>query len=232
MKNIVPILSAVLLSISAVISAQAQTEGFNVKTPVETLADNSSKFLNDISADAKIAPKNSIPQDIICRAECYLVIPSVETIPSRHDFAGSGLLGCRTAGSGKLTPPIFFQITNLDSFNESGGGLIILVMDRKGVKSILGDQLQLTPDNATGGRVGSESDVKTLKSFIAYARPAGNAIQGFDASGSTLVYGSGDTFNAYQQGLDPIDIMLFGIDVPPVLRGFNTSLEGLRKGCK
>ena len=226
-KFTIPIISAALLIIFAGVFSHAQTEGFNVKTPVQTISDNSSKFINDISADGKRDPGATMP--IICRAECILVIPSIQAVSGRDDFAGTGLLGCRYADSGKLAPPIFFQITNLESFDENGGGLIILVMYRNGVKSILGDQLQLNPQNtASGSGKGNE----ITRSFIAYAKPAGGVIKTFDASGGTLVYDSGDTFNAYQQDIDPIDIMLFSIDIPPALRGFNTSIEQLRKGCK
>ncbi len=226
------IISTALSAICAGVISYAQTEGFDVKTPVQTIADNTSKLINEISADAKREPKTSIPQNVVCSAACLLVIPSIQVVPGRDDFAGTGLLGCRHADSGKPAPPIFFQITNLDSFNESGGGLVIFVMDRAGVKSILGDQLQLTSGNTGGGVTGAEADVKNLKSFPAYARPADGTIQPFDASGSTLVYAGGDTFNAYQQDIDPVDIMLFSIDVPPALRGFNNALEEWRNGCK
>lgn len=233
MRNIaIMIISAALSTIYAGVISHAQTEGFNVKTPVQTISENSSKLINEISADAKREPKTSIPEDVICSAACYLVIPSIQVVSGRDDFAGTGLLGCRHADFGKLAPPIFFQIANLDSFNENGGGLVIFVMDRTGVKSILGDQLQLTSGNAGSGKVGAEADVKNPKSFAAYSRPTDGTIQPFDASGSTLVYDSGDTFNGYQQDIEPVDIMLFSIDVPPALRGFNNSLEEWRMGCK
>lgn len=233
MRNIaILIISAALSTIYAGVTALAQTEGFDVKTPVQTIADNTSKLINEISADAKREPKASIPRNVVCDAACLLVIPSIQVVPGRDEFAGTGLLGCRHADSGKPAPPIFFRITNLDSFNESGGGLVIIVMDRAGVKSILGDQLQLTSGNTGSGKVGAEADVKNLKSFAAYTWPADGTIQPFDASGGTLVYDSGDTFNAYQQDIDPVDIMLFSIDVPPALRGFNNALEEWRMGCE
>ncbi len=228
-KFAMPIMSAALFAILTGVSSFAQTEGFNVKTPVQTISDNSSKFINGISADVKGDPNNSIPQNIICRAECILAIPSIHVAPGRDDFAGTGLLGCRYTDSGKFAPPIFFQITNLETFNENGGGLVVLVMDRSGVKSVLGDQVQLNHDNTVSG---SGTGNETPKSFIAYAGPAGGQVKAYDASGGTLVYDSGDTFNAYQQDVEPVDIMLFSIDIPPALRGFNTSLEQLRKGCK
>ncbi|MEW6143444.1 MAG: hypothetical protein AB1598_00335 [Thermodesulfobacteriota bacterium] len=232
MKLKMQIVSVVLFALFTGFSAHAQTEGFNVKTPLQTISDNSSSLINGISADSKRDPKISIPRDLICGAECYLVVPSIQAVPGRNEFAGTGLLGCRYSDSGKLAPPIFFQAANIESFDENGGGLIILVMDRKGAKAILGDQLQLTPANSSGGKVGPEQDTKNLKSFVAYSKPAGGAIESFDASGSTLVYASGDTFNAYQQDIDPVDIMLFSIDVPPALRGFNSAIEEWRKGCE
>lgn len=234
MKNfqLVSISCAVLFSLCIALQSQAQTEGFNVKTPVETIAESSSEFIKQVDEVAKSEPRMSIPRDLICGAECIVVIPSIQTVSGRSDYEGTGLLGCYSADSGRLAPPIFFRVTNIESFNESGGGLIVLVTDRKGVKSVLGDQLQLTPQNTSGGVIGTKSDVRNLKSFISYARPAGGRIKSFDASGSTLVYDSGDTFNAYQQDIDPIDIMLFGIDVPPALRGFKNALESFRDGCK
>lgn len=234
MKNVLTVIYSALIVVSFLLStaqsSRSQTEGFNVKTPVQTISDNSSKLINEISADAKSDPKMSIPS--ICSAECYLVIPSIQAVPGRDDFAGTGLLGCLHVDSGKLAPPIFFQATNIESFDENGGGLIVLVTNREGVKAILGDQLQLTPANSSGGQIGAETVVKNPKPFIAYAKPAGGAVQGFDGSGVTLVYGSGDTFNAYQQDIDPVDIMLFSIDVPPALRGFNSAIDEWRKGCK
>jgi len=223
---------AILLSVCASFQSRAQTGGFHDKSPVQTIFDSSSEFINEIAADAKVNPGTSIPKDLLCRAEFILAVPSIETVSGRNDFQGTGLFGCFHEGSGNLAPPIFFRVTNIETFNENGGGLIILVTDRKGVKSILGDQLQMNPQNTSGGGTGTKADTNNLKSFIAYARPLGGVIKAYDASGSTLVYDSGDTFSAYQQDLDPIDIMLFGIDVPPALRGFKTALETWRGACK
>ncbi len=237
MKNLsILILSAFLVSMYSLLPVEissAQTEGFNVKSPIEKISDKSAEFLKNIIEESENDPEHAIPKDSICRAQCYLVIPSITVDPGRNDFSGTGLLGCRAADSGKLTPPLFYNITNLESFNESGGGLIILVTDRKGVKAILGDQLQINADNTSTGKTGPASDIKSLKSFVSYIGQSGEGIQGFDATGSTLIYGSGDTFKAYQQTVEPIDIMLFGMDIPPILRDFNVALEEwVKGGCK
>lgn len=225
------VLPAVLILFAAALPATAQTEGFNVKTTVQKISDNASGFLNGIIAGGKKDPAQSLPKELVCAADCYIVVPSISPVPGRDDFAGTGLLTCRAPGGGKPAPPVFYHITNVESFGESGGGIVIFVTDKAGVKSVLGDQLQLSAANSGAGSVGEKSPGEE-KPFVAYVLPSGGALGGFDPSGSTLVYASGDTFNAYQQELDPVDIMLFGIDVPPALRGFAASVEEMIKGCK
>lgn len=235
MKNLsILILSALLVSTFSTTRVQmclAQTEGFDVKTPVEKISDSATKLLKNVLSESANRPGDSIPRELICKAQCYLVIPSIDVDAVRGDFAGTGLLGCRTAASGKFTPPLFYSIKNLESFDEGGGGLIMLVTDREGVKAVLGDQLRLDSGNTGTGKTGSAADIKPLHSFVSYTWQAAEGIKGFDAAGSTLVYQSAYTFNAYQQTVDPIDIMVVGIDVPPALRGFNTVLKEWAKGC-
>lgn len=225
------IILAVLIIYAAGLPAGAQTEGFNVKTTVQKISDSASAFLNGIIADAEDDPSKSLPKELACEADCFIVIPSIAPVPGRDDFGGTGLLTCRAAGTRKPAPPLFYHITNVESFGESGGGVLIFVTDKTGMKAALGDQLQLTGDDSGAGNIGEKSAGES-KSFVGFVMPSGGPIQGFDPSGSTLVYASGDTFNAYQQDIDPVDVMLFGIDVPPALRGFVSSVDELLKGCK
>lgn len=226
------ILFAIMVTACSTLFARAQTEGFNVKTPDEIISDKTIRFLNEILKSTKDDSKQSIPIDLVCSAQCYLIVPSINVDPVRHDFSGSGLLSCRSKDSGKLTPPLFYNVTNIKSFEENGGGLIFFVTDSDGVKSVLGDQLQLNSDNSGSGKKGPQTDGMSPKSFIAYTGRPGEGFNEFDLSGSTLVYGASDTFNAYQQTLVPIDIMLHSIDIPPALRGFKSSLEEWIRGCK
>ncbi len=224
------IIPAVLIIFAAALPAEAQTEGFNVKTTVQTISDRASALLNGIMADAKADPAKSIPKELVCESDCYLVVPSIAPVSGRDDFAGTGLLACKSRGTHKPAPPLFYHLTNVETFGESGGGVVIFVTDKAGMKSVLGDQFQLTASNSGAGEVGEKAS--GYKSFVGFVVPSGGAVEGFDPTGSTLVYASGDTFNAYQQDLDPVDIMLFGIDIPPALRGFTTSVDELLKGCK
>ena len=91
-------------------TAYSQTEGFNVKTPIEKIADSSTEFLNQIISQSKKEPKKSVPLDLACSSSCFLAIPDIEIIPSRGDFTGTGLLSCRVPNSSNFTEPIYYKI--------------------------------------------------------------------------------------------------------------------------
>jgi len=227
------LIPAMLIFTVAIISANpsfSQTEGFNIKTPTEKMADAASKFLKEIIDESKNNPGKSISKDLICNAKCYLVIPSIYEVPTREDFEGNGILSCRKSDSNMLSIPIFYKLTELKSFYESTGGVILLVMDEAGVQSILAEQVELNSENTTIGTTGSNSG--TLKSFVSFAMISGNPTQGYGLNGSALIYGSRDTFNAYQQTITPVSIRLESLDVPPALREFDAAVTNLRKDCK
>jgi len=209
----------------------AQTEGFNVKTPIQKISESTSKFLKNIIGESQRKPKESIPQDLVCSAECFLVIPTVEVIESRGDFTGTGLLACRAPNSNKFTEPLFYKINNLDSFEEAGGGLLILATDKAGMKSILGNDVHLNSDNMSVGPIGDVGDTGS-KPFAAYVKYKDQELSGTDLSGSVLEYSSKDTFNAYQGTVVPIEILISPQDVPPLLRDFNSLLAVWTKDCK
>ncbi len=233
MKIKLALITAILALLIAGYTNQAhsQTEGFNVKTPIEKIADSSTSFLNQIISDSKKDPKNAVPENLVCGSSCFLVIPDIEIIPSRGDFTGTGLLSCRNPNSDSFAEPLYYKINNLNSFNEGGGGLIIFGTTNQAMKDILGDNLHLTPDNSSAGRVGNIKDVD-LKSIVSYAQYEDEGLAGIDLSGSIIEYSSKDTFDAYQGTVVPIEIIYAPQDVPPVLRGFASALSKWTKECK
>lgn len=210
----------------------AQTEGFNVKTSTEKIADDAEDFVKELTEYSNHNRKDAIPKEIICVAKCFVVLPKISADKVRNDFEGTGMLSCLKTNSDKLSPPLIYKINGLDSFYESSGGIIILVADDGGVKSILANEIDLDSDNTEAGVTGTNKEMKLTKSFIAYAKPDNQNLEGFDPSGSKLVYANKDTFTAYQKEVVPIDILLYNQDIPPALRGFNAALTQLRGACK
>ena len=203
----------------------AQTEGFNVKTSTEKIADDAEDFVKELTEYSNHNRKDAFPQEIICEAKCFVVLPKISADNVRNDFEGTGMLSCLKTNSDKLSPPLIYKLNGLDSFYESSGGIIILVADEGGVKSILASEIDLDSANTQAGVTGTNQEMKLTKPFIAYAKPDNQNLEGFDLSGSKLVYANKDTFTAYQKEVVPIDILLYNQDIPPALRGFNTALD-------
>ena len=230
------------LFIAAVISSlialenysHAQTEGFDVKTPTQVIADNSEKFVKHLTQDVQKNHKDAIPKEVLCSAKCMLFIPGIEVDNVRKDFEGTGLLSCLKINSHDLTPPLYYEINELKSFYEGSGSVVVFVTDEPGVKSILVNSIELTSDNSEPGEVGAKTEFKASKSFVTYAKQGGgdNNLEGYDLSGSNLVYANRDTFDQYQETMVPVDILLHSQDVPPDLRGFEAALKDYRSVCK
>ena len=219
---------AILLLVLFSNSSYSQTEGFNVKTPIQKIADSTSKFLKEIIDQSSRQPKDSIPEDLVCSSECFLIIPEIEIVQSRGDFTGTGLMSCRAPNSNKFTEPLY---NNLKSFDESGGGLVVLATNKTGMKAILGDNVHLNSGNISAGPIGAIGDNK-MQSFVAYVKYTDQSLSGTDLSEGILEYSSKDTFNAYQGTIVPIDIIVSPQDVPPVLREFDSLLLKWTENCK
>ena len=236
MRNKFYIVPVLLLLLSICITpgkdADAQTEGFNIKTPIQTLAEDSESFVKELISDRKDREKEAVPENILCSAKCIVVLPNVKPINQRDDFKGTGLMSCLKTNSKELTPPIFYEINELTSFYEKGGNIIVFVTDKTGVESLLANSLRLTSDNSQAGPPGSGNNTKTSKSFVSYAKPVEDNLEGYDLSGSSLVYANRDTFNAYQETIVPVDILLYNQDIPPGLRGFNSAVKELLAVCE
>lgn len=211
----------------------AQTEGFNVKTPTQVIADNSESLVKHLTQDIQKSHVDTVPKDLICSAKCMLFIPKVEVDDVRNDFEGTGLLSCLKINSDELTPPLYYEINELKSFYEEKGSVIVFITDEAGVKSILVNSIEVTSDNSQPGKVGAKTEFKASKSFVTYAKRSrgDNNLEGYDIGGSNLVYANRDTFDQYQKTMVPVDIILHTEDIPPDLRGFVQAVKDYRSVC-
>lgn len=232
MKIILNVLTSVLLlTVLYSHNAYSQTEGFNVKTPIQKIADSTTKFLKTIIDESAKESEKSIPSNLVCSSSCFVVIPDIEVIESRGDFTGTGLMSCRATNSDTFTEPLFYKINNLKSFDEGGGGVIILATDKTGMKSLLGNEVHVNSENLIPGPIGSSSEAD-MKTFAAYVKYKDQKLSGTDLSGSILEYSSRDTFNAYQGTVVPIDVLIAPKEVPPFLREFDSLLLQWTENCK
>src|SRR5687768_5889095 len=183
-----------------------------------------------------LAIDDNIPRDLLDKAECVIVIPSmVKVALGIGGSYGRGAMACRTGPSfdGAWSAPAMYAIDG-GSFGFQLGGqatdLVLLVMNERGVKALLNSQVKLggTASAAAGpkGRDVSASTDATLRAeILSYSRSrglfAGVSLEGAslrpDNDASEQVYGRRITARAIVTGAD--------ISVPASGRRFVEALE-------
>lgn len=141
-------------------------------------------------------PEN-IPQELLEKAECVIVIPSVRK--AAFGIGGSygrGAMVCRSGSNfrGPWGAPAMYALEGLSFGFQIGGGestdLVLLVMNTKGADSLLSSKVKLGADaSATAGPVGRDAQAATdallQAGILSYSRSRG-LFAGISLAGSTL----------------------------------------------
>lgn len=139
---------------------------------------------------------DGIPKDLLNKAECVIVIPSVLkfAIGVGGDF-GRGAITCRTGQhfTGKWSAPALFALEGANIGLQLGGqatDFVLLVMNPKGAESILGSKVKLGADaSAAAGPKGrtaaADTDIVMKAEVLTYSRSRG-LFAGISLEGSTL----------------------------------------------
>ena len=139
---------------------------------------------------------DNIPQELIDKAECVVVIPSVKKLAL--GFGGSygrGAMVCRSGDdySGAWGPPVMMALEG-GSFGLQLGGqatdFLLLIVNPGGVNSLLSSKVKLGADaSAAAGPVGrtasAETDAWMRAQILSYSRARG-LFAGVSLQGSTL----------------------------------------------
>jgi lipid-binding SYLF domain-containing protein len=140
-------------------------------------------------------PEN-LPRQVLDRAECVIVFPSVLRVAfGMGKEYGRGAMVCRTGKefNGPWGAPAMYALEG-DSIGMQIGGeatdLILLVMNQKGVASILSSKIKLGGDaSAAAGPVGRDASASTdlwmRAEILSYSRSRG-LFAGISLEGSTL----------------------------------------------
>lgn len=139
---------------------------------------------------------DGIPKDLLNKAECVIVIPSVLkfAIGVGGDF-GRGAITCRTGQhfTGHWSAPALFALEGANVGLQLGGeatDFVLLVMNPKGANSILSSKVKLGADaSAAAGPKGrtaaADTDVVMRAEVLTYSRSRG-LFAGISLEGSTL----------------------------------------------
>jgi len=134
----------------------------------------------------------AIPEEVLKSAECVAVVPSLLkggfVVGARY---GRGLASCRTEKG--WSAPAFFTVSGGSVGFQIGGqaiDLIMLVMNKNGMKNLLESQFQLGADaSAAAGPVGrhaeGNTDWKMRAEILTYSRARG-LFAGVSLEGATL----------------------------------------------
>jgi SH3 domain-containing YSC84-like protein 1 len=139
---------------------------------------------------------DNIPEDLIDRAECVIVLPSVKKLAIGIGGSyGRGIMTCRTGVhfTGSWSAPAMYALEGGNIGFQLGGqatDFILLVMNPRGASSLMGSKVKLGADAAAAagpkGRAASaNTDVVMRAEILSYSRSRG-LFAGVSLEGSTL----------------------------------------------
>jgi SH3 domain-containing YSC84-like protein 1 len=160
---------------------------------------------------------DDIPQDLIDKAECVIVVPSVKKaafiVGAEY---GRGAMSCRTGDhwTGPWGAPAMMALEG-GSFGFQIGGsatdFVLLVMNPRGATSILSSKVKLGADaSAAAGPKGrtaqANTDVYMRAEILTYSRAQG-LFAGISLEGSTLRPDGDANKKLYGKEVDPKDVV-------------------------
>ena len=169
---------------------------------------------------------DDIPSDLLDKAECVMVIPSVIKIAiGISGNIGKGSMTCRTGEhfTGPWSAPAMMRLEGLGIGFQLGGqatDFVILVMNPRGAKAILKSKVKLGADAAAaagpkGRDAAAASDVTMRAEMLTYSRSRG-LFAGVSLEGSTLRQDNGGNQRLYGKKVSAEEIIRKGaVAVPP-----------------
>jgi len=219
MKKTQPYLLAVMLLGLLSLFASAPARADNKQTD-ENRLQNSGEVMKEI-----LNIPDDIPQSLIDKADCVIVIPSV--LKFAFGVGGSygrGAMTCRSGENfqGPWGAPTMMALEG-GSFGFQLGGqatdFVLLVMNQSGAKSILSSKVKLGADaSAAAGPKGraaeADTDAAMRAEILTYSRSRG-LFAGISLEGSTLRPDNDANERVYGRKLPAKDIALRGaVPVP------------------
>jgi SH3 domain-containing YSC84-like protein 1 len=138
---------------------------------------------------------DDIPQDLLDKAECLLILPSVKN--GAFGIGGSfgrGVMICRSGQhyTGLWGPPAMYALEGINIGFQLGGeatDYVLLVMNPKGARSLLSSKVKLGADASAAagpkGRSGEAATDVVMNAEILSYSPATGLFDGISLEGST-----------------------------------------------
>lgn len=168
---------------------------------------------------------DNIPQDLIDKADCVIVYPSV--VKAAFVFGGSyghGAMTCRSGENfrGPWSAPAMMSLEGLSFGFQIGGqatDFVLLVMNERGAKAILSSKVKLGADaSAAAGPKGrnaeASTDVTLRAEILSYSRARG-LFAGISLAGSTVRPDNTANLRVYHKSLTAQEVVFTGAVAVP-----------------
>ena len=174
----------------------------------------------DVMSEIMSAPDKGIPQDLLAKAECIVIVPGLKKgafiVGAKY---GKGFMLCRRAGAGWSAPGSIRVEGGSFGFQIGGSetDVVLLVMNKGGAKKLLSSKFTVGADaTAALGPVGRDSsaatDAQMHAEILTYSRSRG-VFAGVSLEGATLRPDEDWNRELYGKDLSNRDIVLG--DTPP-----------------
>jgi lipid-binding SYLF domain-containing protein len=210
MKRITVLSMSLLLALPALAQQKEQTR---IK--------ESAQVLRDIIG----MPDKGIPHDLLDKAECVVVFPSVKKAAFVVGGSyGRGIITCRKSPNfnGPWSAPAMFALEGASFGLQIGGqatDFVLLVMNEQGAKSVMSSKVKLGADaSIAAGPVGratsAETDIVMKAQILSWSRSRG-VFAGISLAGSTMRSDNDGNKSLYGKDLTATDIVIDGKVPPP-----------------
>ncbi len=189
----------------------------------------SAEVMNEIMA----TPDRGIPQDLLAKAECIVVIPNAKKggfiVAANY---GRGFFSCRHVSDHGWSAPGAIR-TEGGSFGFQIGGaetdVVMLVLNRKGANGLLSSKFTLGGDaSVAAGPVGRDSQASTDATFraeiLTYSRQRG-VFAGISLAGATIREDDESNRQLYGHDIRNRTVVDGSIPVPPAAQSFIATLN-------
>jgi SH3 domain-containing YSC84-like protein 1 len=184
----------------------------------------------DVLNEIESAPDSGIPQEILGKAECVAVVPSMLKggfiVGGKY---GRGLASCRTPKG--WSAPAFFTLTGGSVGFQIGGqavDLVMLIMNNDGMQHLLSSKVALGADaSVAAGPVGrhaeGNTDWKMRAQVLTYSRTRG-VFAGVSLNGAVLKQDKDSTREFYGHMMTFKAALTGEVDPPAAANSFLTTL--------
>jgi len=163
---------------------------------------------------------DDIPKDLLDRAECVIVLPSVKKLAIGIGGSfGRGVMVCRSGQhyTGSWGAPAMYALEGGNIGFQLGGqatDFVLLVMNPRGAESLMGSKVKLGADAAAaagpkGRTATAATDVVMRAEILSYSRSRG-LFAGVSLEGSTLRPDNGANEKLYGKKLTAKEILREG----------------------